>query len=146
MAVMVTGETPLGMKSTGADGCVPGIQFVSWYRMGHQLHTHRLCSFLFPVVPAWLRCLKRISPVECLTSTENTLGMDQKAWIPCFLHLLLLHRNKMCSRCMWQMDLVVYWLGHLMDGPGKDLFSICGQTSMHEFYINQLLNKLYTWF
>lgn len=84
--------------------------------------------------------------VQCLTSTENTLGMDQKAWIPCFLHLLLLHRNKMCSRCMWQMDLVVYWLGHLMDGPGKDLFSICGQTSMHEFYINQLLNKLYTWF
>lgn len=90
MPVMVTRETPLGMTNTGADDCVPGIQFVSWYRMGHQLHTHRFCSSLFTVLLAWLGFLKSVSPVYCLTSIENTLSMDQKAWIPCFLHLLLL--------------------------------------------------------
>lgn len=63
-------------------------------------------------------------PKLCLTPIENTLGMDQKAWIPCFQHLLVLHRNKMWRGCMWQMDLVVCWLGHLMDGPGKDPFPI----------------------
>lgn len=38
----------------------------------------------------------------------------------------------------------VYWLGHLMDGPGKDLFPICGLANVHEFYIDQLWDKLFT--
>ena len=39
----------------------------------------------------------------------------------------------------------VYGLGHLVDGPRKDLFPISGQANIHEFYINQLLDKLFTW-
>lgn len=33
-----------------------------------------------------------------------------------------------------------------MDGPRNDLFLIPGQANIHEFCINQLLDKLFTWF
>lgn len=33
-----------------------------------------------------------------------------------------------------------------MGGPRKDLFLIPGQANIHEFCINQLLDKLITWF